>query len=51
MGTGVAEIKKVNPAEFSKLDWLSRAGDLAIDNDVFAADRMLEHGFKNYTMA
>ena len=42
MGTGVAELKKIDPNSFSKLDWLSKAGDLAIDNDVFAADKMLE---------
>jgi hypothetical protein len=41
LGTGIAEINKVDPTKFTKLDWLSRAGDLAIDNDVFAADKIL----------
>ena len=47
MGTGIAPLEKVDPSSFTKLDWIKRAGDLAIDNDVFAADKWLEQTFKD----
>jgi len=47
LGTGVAEISKVDPTEFTRFDWLKSAGDRAIDNDVFAADLNLKSYFKS----
>lgn len=45
MGTGVAEITKIDPTSFTRFDWLKTAGDRAIDNDVFAADVFLKNYF------
>jgi len=42
LGTGVSEIKPIDPLEFTRFDWLKMSGDLMIDVDVFNSDGVLQ---------
>jgi len=41
IGTGVAEVNKVDADSITRFNWLTMAGDFMIDIDVFAADKTL----------
>ena len=42
IGTGITQVKEVDPESITRFDWMTMSADFLIDIDVFAVNKILK---------